>query len=129
MILALKTDGPICEMNLYENSELKAQKDWQAGRGLALGLLTELETFLHESDLTWRDLSGLIVFQGPGSFTGLRIGITVMNTLADSLNIPIIGTTGDGWLTNGLKLFKKGQSHRFVLPEYGSLPNITLPKK
>ena len=72
-------------------------------------------------------IKGLAVFTGPGSFTGLRIGITTMNTIAYALDIPIVGTTGDDWLADGLARLRAGENDRIVTPHYGKPPNITKP--
>jgi len=128
MILLLKTDNPVCEMALASDAKT-IRSQWPADRNLARDLLGQLETFLGENDTAWHTLSGLVVFRGPGSFTGLRIAATVMNTLADSLAIPIVGTLGNKWESDGLGLLKRNKNHRLVLPEYGSLPNVTRPKK
>jgi tRNA threonylcarbamoyladenosine biosynthesis protein TsaB len=129
MILTLDTSTPLCKMSLLDGGSVKSSKQWQADRRLALELLEQLETFLQENELTFQDLKGLIVFRGPGSFTGLRIGITVMNTLADSLKIPIVGETNDGWQQTGTQRLSSGDIDKVVLPEYGSPPHITKPTK
>lgn len=129
MILAIDTSTPICKMTLFDNSAAKASKDWQADRRLALELLEQLETFLAENNLKFQNLTGLIVYRGPGSFTGLRIGVTVMNTLADSLNIPIVGQVGIDWQKSGVDRLISGKPDKIVLPEYGSPPHITKPTK
>ena len=80
-------------------------------------------------DRIFADLEGLLVFRGPGSFTGLRIGITVMNTIAYGQNIPIVGTNGDDWLDDGVSYLQNEENHQVVLPEYGAEARITKPKK
>ncbi len=42
-------------------------------------------------------LSGMMVIKGPGSFTGLRVGLSVANQLAHQLKLPILGLTTDAW--------------------------------
>jgi tRNA A37 threonylcarbamoyladenosine modification protein TsaB len=80
-------------------------------------------------DALFRQLTGLIVYRGPGSFTGLRIGITVMNTLADALQIPIVGTTGDDWRAQGTIRLQNHDYDRLVLPLYGAPANVSKPRK
>ncbi len=129
MILTLDTSTPLCKMSLYDKNSVEHMKEWQADRRLALELLEQLEIFLKENKVTFQDLDGLVVFRGPGSFTGLRIGITVMNTLADSLNIPIVGESGDDWKEVGLQRLSSNNIDKIVLPKYGSPPHITKPTK
>jgi len=74
-------------------------------------------------------VTGLVVYQGPGSFTGLRIGITVFNTLAYTNKWPIVGTTGDNWRQAGIQRLEQGENDEIVLPEYGGEANITTPRK
>ena len=127
MILALKTSDSITKIYLLnEYGKAVNKKTWQAERALADNLLSEIEQIINSN---WKDLTGLVVFVGPGSFTGLRIGITAMNTLAYSLNIPIVGTAGDNWVENGIKRLKNNENDRIVMPEYGAEANITKPKK
>lgn len=125
MYLGIRTDSPVAELYLYEGAELKAEKTWQADRQLAHGLLAQLEGLLAEQNVTFRDLTGLFVYRGPGSFTGLRIGITVMNTIAYSESIPLVGGEGDGWQSASVKRLIDGQDDQVVLPFYGADPRIT----
>lgn len=129
MILALRTSEPTCRMVLMEKGRVIAQKQWLAERRLAKELLGQLETFLRENNIQFEDVTGLIIFRGPGSYTGLRIGASVMNTLAYALEIPIAGETGDDWLKKGHARLKNQGDDKIVIPEYGGLPNITTPKK
>ena len=129
MYLGIRTDSPVAEFYLYDGTELKVQKSWQADRQMAHGLLGQLEAFLGEQDITFHDLTGLFVYQGPGSFTGLRIGITVMNTIAYSENITTVGGEGDEWRVKSVARLVAGESDKVVLPHYGADPRITKPVK
>lgn len=129
MYLALRTDSPQAELYLYDGEQQMAHELLQADRRLALELPGHIETFLGAAGKTFADLEGLLVFRGPGSFTGLRIGITVMNTIAYGQNIPIVGTNGDDWLDDGVSYLQNEENHQVVLPEYGAEARITKPKK
>jgi tRNA threonylcarbamoyladenosine biosynthesis protein TsaB len=129
MYLGIRTDSPIAELYIYDDTTPRAEKTWQADRQLAHGLLTQLETFLQENNATFQDLTGLFVYQGPGSFTGLRIGLTVMNTIAYAQKIAIVGSEGDMWREDAVTRLASGESDEIVLPRYGAEPRITKPTK
>lgn len=128
VILLLKTDQADCYAKLYQ-AERQQQFSWQAGRDLSDGLLQFLQQCLKEFGVEWADLSGIVVFRGPGSYTSLRIGLTVMNTLADGLNIPIVGTDGETWQAGGLARLEAGDNDKIILPIYLQPVYITQPKK
>lgn len=54
-------------------------------------VLPLIETLLNEHSLTLKDITGIDVNPGPGSFTGLRVGITIANTLGFLLKVPVNG--------------------------------------
>jgi len=128
MILLLDTSTPECRLSMVEG-DWRSDTIWEAGRGLAKGLLEFLETQLASQGKTWKDVTGLVIYKGPGSFTGLRIGITVFNSLAYANDWPIVGVTGDDWQQVGITRLHNGQNDAIVLPEYGGEANITKPKK
>lgn len=129
MFLGIRTDSPLAEFYLYNGEELVAQKSWQADRELAKGLLAQLETFLSENNCGFQDLAGLFAFRGPGSFTGLRIGLTVMNTMAYARSIPIVGSESDDWVSSAVARLAGGENDKIVMPFYGAEARITKPKK
>ena len=130
--LALKTDQGLAELSIVDGTgQILSEEKWQADRTLARDLLTHLTELLKFAELEWSSLDGLIVFRGPGSFTGLRIGITVMNTIAYAEKIPVVGTTGEDWLGIGIERLQHedANNNHIVLPEYGAEPQITKPRK
>lgn len=130
MILCLRTDTGRAEITLLDASgALMQQKVWQADRTMAQGLLAQLQDVLDAADCTWEQLHGIIAYRGPGSFTGLRIGLTIANTTSYSLKIPIVGQSGDDWREIGRQRLASGGNDRLVMPEYGAAPRVTLPRK
>lgn len=129
MILVLRTDGPTAELYLTtpEGSVVNGEL-WESGRDLAEGLLDHIQALLDDQKIDRGELTGIIVFSGPGSFTSLRIGHTVANALADSLGIPVVGAMDDGWITHGVTLLRDAKHGVPALPVYGAEANITRPK-
>jgi len=128
MILLLDTSTSVCQLTLIDG-DWSRKYDWQADRTLAKKLLGFLIEKLSENNKGWSDISAIGVFEGPGSFTGLRIGLTVANTLADAQNIPIVGGRGEDWQSQVLQKLQNHDDEKIVLPFYGSEAHITVPKK
>jgi universal bacterial protein YeaZ len=124
MILYLDTSKRTCNVWVDDKSY-----SWESDRDLARGLLKFLKFCISESGGDWGDLRGLAFMAGPGSFTGLRIGVAVLNTIADSENIPIVATIGDNWRGEAKKKIDSGENEKIALPYYGHDANITTPKK
>lgn len=128
MILLLDTSTPICRLTLVVD-DVRHEYEWQADRTLADKLLGYLQDRLREHQGELRDITGIGVMSGPGSFTGLRIGLTVLNTIADTLHVPIVGVKGDDWRNEALQRLTDDEDDRIVMPEYGGVANITAPRK
>ena len=124
MIILLDTSTATCRLTTIDG-ESSNNFDWEAGRTLAKGLLA----FIQEKVGDVKNISGIGIMRGPGSFTGLRIGMAVANTLADGLGIPIVGETGDSWRESALGRLSSGEDDQVILPFYGGDAHITKPKK
>ena len=124
LILTIRTDKPEAELGLYEDTEQLTYLIWMAHRELAETIQLKIEEMLAGQNRQLSNIRGIVVFEGPGSFTGLRIGISVANALAYGLSTPIVAT-GSDWITNGISRLLKGDKDDVAIPEYGSLPNIT----
>jgi tRNA threonylcarbamoyladenosine biosynthesis protein TsaB len=128
MILLLDTSTPICKLSLIDDG-WRYDDEWRADRELAKKLLAYLRDQLNAQGKSWKNITGIGAFQGPGSFTGLRIGLSVLNTIAESQSVPIVGVTGENWQNDALRRLDEGQNDRLVLPFYGSEAHITKPRK
>ncbi len=129
LVLTIRTDNPQAELGLYDGTVQLAYISWEAHRKLSDTIHYKLKELLQSADKDWNDLRGILCYMGPGSFTGLRIGISVGNALAVSLNIPIVAEIGDNWLKKGLKNLEDDKGDKIITPEYGAAPHITLPRK
>lgn len=117
------------QITLVSDDGAKNTHEWEAGRTLARDMLAYLRDLLAEQSLTFADITGIGVNRGPGSYTGLRIGMTVLNTLASAEHIAIVGATGEAWQDDCLRRLSTGEDDQMVLPEYGGDANITQPRK
>lgn len=128
-ILTIRTDKPKAELGLYDNQKQLTPLLWEAHRQLAESLHTKIREALTLQSKELKDLEGVVVYKGPGSFTGLRIGISVANALASSLRIPLVGGAGSDWQTAGCERLLQGEDDKLVVPEYGAPPHITQQKR
>lgn len=129
LILALRTDKPEAEIGLYDGRHKISEEVWLAHRELSMTLHEKIESLLSKNQKQWSDIDAIVGYQGPGSFTGLRISLSVANALAFSLGVPVVGSTGDDWVATGIVRLQNGEHQHTVLPEYGSPVHITQQRK
>ena len=110
MKLYLDTSTPETILRL-DNQEYRYNFD----NDLAEKLLAFIRDKLQENNKTFQDITEIKFMSGPGSFTGLRIGATIVNTLAHELNVPLYDHFG--------------KKHPIILPIYGKNANISKPRK
>ena len=90
-ILAVDVSTSSGSVALLDEMELKAEWSLQSARTHNRRLLKTIDLLLHQVDWTVQDLDGFAVTLGPGSFTGIRIGISTVKTLAWVLQKPYAG--------------------------------------
>ncbi len=129
IILTIRTDSPDAEVGLFSNLKQLDYEVWHADRNLSLTILGKIEELLKRNKKSFDELDGIVVFKGPGSFTGLRIGLTVGNTLAYGLRIPIVSSDAEAWIQDGIKRLQKGKNEKITIPKYGREARITKPRK
>lgn len=128
MILVLDTSSSECKLSLVEG-DIWHNYQWNAGRQLAKSLHGFIIEKLKSLGKKIEDIDYIAIFEGPGSFTGLRIGVAVANSLAESLGRPIVGARGENWQEEAMKKIKNNINERMIVPFYGSDFKITPPKK
>ncbi len=93
-LLAIDTSESACSVGLLGDDALIDRKSEIIGRGHAERLLPLIEERLLAAGLTYGSLTRIAVTTGPGTYTGLRIGLAVARGLALQGNLPCIGLTG-----------------------------------
>lgn len=129
LTLTIKTDNPLAEIGLFDTEQKLDYFTWQADRQLAETIHQQIHNMLDKNSKQMGDLQAIIVYKGPGSFTGLRIGISVANAIANGLGVPIVSETGKEWIHIAAQRLVQGENQTQAIPEYGALPNITQPRK
>jgi tRNA threonylcarbamoyladenosine biosynthesis protein TsaB len=90
LILAIETGTDICSVALVRDGELVALRESDEGRDHARKIAVFVDELLRESGVQPDDLDAVAVGKGPGSYTGLRIGVSFAKGMCYALNIPLI---------------------------------------
>jgi len=93
MILAIDTSGSIASIALGNEEGLVAEYHFAHDMDLLRRLTPAIERIISDAGLVPSDLTGIVTSLGPGSFTGLRIGVTAAKTLAWSIGISLVGVS------------------------------------
>ena len=114
MILMIDTtDRNKIELGLFDGKVLRCFEF--ETRRQSEDLLSAIDGILKNEHLSKKDLKGILINQGPGSFTGIRVGVTTANTLAWIFNIPIFGYQENN-LEQSLYKLSKYQDRKFFKP-------------
>lgn len=90
-ILSIDTASNICGVSILENDKLICSLDKNTGRTHSENLMPMIDEIFKKTHLSLKDINLIVCNIGPGSFTGIRIGIATTKAFSDSLNIPCIG--------------------------------------
>jgi tRNA threonylcarbamoyladenosine biosynthesis protein TsaB len=129
IILTIRTDKPEAEVGLFDDEIELKYISWHAHRELSLTLNQKIDEVLAAAGKQLADIAGIVCFKGPGSFTGLRIGMSVANALAYALAVLIVAEQGNDWVKLGIEKIARGQGEKIVVPDYGGPARTTSPKK
>lgn len=91
MILCLETATNICSVALCDRTGLIALKESKEQKSHAALLTVFIDDILRENGLRAHELEAIAVSKGPGSYTGLRIGVSVAKGVAYAASVPLIG--------------------------------------
>jgi len=125
------TEKDSFDIALFDKENVIKKKTVQSHRKHSEKLLKSIEQILSSKKSSLKNIQGIIVVRGPGSFTSLRIGIATANALAFGLGVSIAGVGKhedlDKIVSSIEKLFQRKPS--IVIPKYGKEPHITESKK
>ncbi len=91
LLLAIDTSTQTAGVALYGPTGLVAETSWQAGRTQTTTLMPEIARLLDLMALHPPDLGAIAIATGPGTFNGLRVGLSVAKGLTFSLGLPLLG--------------------------------------
>lgn len=91
MELAIDTSTDTASIALASKGELIAELTWRAGQNHTAELMPNLVDLLRQARLRLSDIDALVVARGPGTFNGLRVGMSVAKGFAFSLGAPLVG--------------------------------------
>lgn len=90
LILCIETGTDICSVGLSRDGELISLRESDEGRDHARNVALFVDELLRENDIAAEELSAVAVGMGPGSYTGLRIGVSFAKGLCYGLQIPLV---------------------------------------
>jgi tRNA threonylcarbamoyl adenosine modification protein YeaZ len=91
MQLAIDTSTDTAGLALVEDRQIIAELTWRCGKNHTVQLLPNLHYLLEQNSLSLESADCIIVAVGPGSYNGLRVGVSTARGLAFSLDIPVVG--------------------------------------
>lgn len=91
MILAIDTSTEQASIALAHEATIRAEWSWTAGKNHSRHLIPTIGRLLEIENQTPADLTALVVARGPGSFSGVRVGISAAKGMAMALRIPLVG--------------------------------------
>ncbi|MBC1475540.1 tRNA (adenosine(37)-N6)-threonylcarbamoyltransferase complex dimerization subunit type 1 TsaB [Listeria grandensis] len=93
IILGMDTSNDTLGVSLWRDQSVIGEIVTNLKKNHSIRLLPAIAELMKVCDLTPQDLDKIAVAQGPGSYTGLRIGVTVAKTMAWDLKIPLVGVS------------------------------------
>ena len=117
IVLAIDTSASLCAAGVFDGEEELGRSVLDLGKGHAEHLMAVIGQALQGAGRTYRDLQAIAVAIGPGSFTGVRVGVSTARGLALALKVPAIGVSN---LEAVAAEARNGQPGRAVLSAFTS---------
>lgn len=92
-VLAIDTSNYVLGISLIDEEKVIGEHITNVKVNHSVRVMPAIEQLMKECGVVPADLTKIVVAKGPGSYTGVRIGVTIAKTLAWSLNIPLVGVS------------------------------------
>ncbi len=116
LILNIETSTEVCSVCLAKDGEVIAVKESFEGKTHAKLLTVFIEELLKENNLKVKNMDAIAVSMGPGSYTGLRIGVSTAKGLAYAANLPLIAISTLQSIALGVSLKNNFKPNAWVCP-------------
>lgn len=93
LLLAVDTSTSVASVALHDGERVVSETTWLAGREHSTRVLVEIQAALERTGHHTLDLTGLVVARGPGSFTGVRVALSVSKGIAAARGLPLWGVS------------------------------------
>lgn len=108
MLLAIDTATHVMSLALHDGKNLLSEQTWLTPNRHTIELTPAVQTMLRMCEVSVIDLTALAVCTGPGSYTGLRIGVAMAKGMAAVKSLPLIGMTSLDILAAGQPYYQSG---------------------
>jgi tRNA threonylcarbamoyl adenosine modification protein YeaZ len=125
LTLAINTASSVESVALISGKKLLAEKKWRSNKDESEKLLPAITALLKKSKYKFKDVKKIIVVNGPGPFSAVRIGVTVANILASSRRIPVFTVDTNTLWTNRTN----NKKAILMIHAGGHFVSITIPNK
>lgn len=116
LLLHIETATEICSVALTFGDEVLGVRETNDGNSHSKNLLPFIDQILKEAHRKMDDLNGVVVSIGPGSYTGLRIGVSMAKGIAYSLGIPAITISTLDSIAHGALLAEGAPANTLYVP-------------
>jgi len=116
VVAALDTSTAAMAMAIVRGDEVLGEVQSMAERNHSVEVVSKLKALMADCGITADTLDGIAVGRGPGSYTGMRIGVTVAKTLAWAWNKPIVGVSSLEALAYGSIPTEADSGEHWIVP-------------
>ncbi len=116
LILSIETSTMVCSVCISRNGELIGIKESEEEKSHAKNLTVFVDELMKENGFSYSDLDAVSISKGPGSYTGLRIGVSTAKGLCYAKNIPLIAINTLQAMANGM--ITKVESNEIIIDHF-----------